>query len=288
MKPPTFPTRIFLDGGDPAETRSVLNRLGFLDGQTTNPTLIAKNPAAQARLALGKKFTEEEIYGFTKHVVIEMSTLLPNGSISIEVYANHITSCDAMVTQSKKMAAWIPNAHIKFPITAAGLEAAERAVGEGTRVNMTLCFSQEQAAAVHRATRGAAKGQVFVSPFVGRLDDSGENGMELIANILRMYREGGSSVEVLTASVRSLEHFLYALALGSDIITAPASILYAWADAGMPIPDQNCAYDAHGLSSIPYQSLSLDGYWRELDITHSLTDKGIRRFADDWNALIKP
>lgn len=286
MKPTTFPTRIFLDGGDPAETRSVLNRLGFLDGQTTNPTLIAKNPAVQDRLAHGDKFSEQEVTAFTKSVVEEMAALLPNGSISIEVYADQTTSLETIVTQSKEMCAWIPNAHIKFPITAAGLETAERAVAKGMRVNMTLCFSQAQAAAVHCATRGALKGQVFVSPFVGRLDDSGENGMELIANILRMYREGGSSVEVLTASVRSLEHFLYALAVGSDIITAPASILYAWADAGMPIPDRDSAYNAHGLSPIPYQSISLGGDWRELDITHPLTDKGIQRFADDWNILI--
>lgn len=287
MRPTNLSTRIFLDGGDAAETRSVIDRLGFLDGQTTNPTLIAKNPSAQARMASGEKFTDEEIYAFYKRVVIEMSTLLPTGSISIEVYADHTTPPETMVAQSKTMVAWIPNAHIKFPTTAAGLEAAEQAVVRGMRVNMTLCFSQAQAAAVHCATRGASRGEVFVSPFVGRLDDSGENGMDLIAAILRMYREEGSSVEVLTASIRSLEHFLCALALGSDIITAPAAILYAWADAGMPIPDQSYTCDARGLSSIPYQSISLTGDWRELDISHSLTDKGIQRFADDWNARIK-
>ena len=88
------------------------------------------------------------------------------------------------------MFGWIPNAHVKFPTSAEGLKAAEKAIGLGLRVNMTLCFSQAQAAAVYAATRGARKGQVFVSPFIGRLDDRGENGMDLIANILRMYAKG--------------------------------------------------------------------------------------------------
>ncbi|MEK7122593.1 MAG: transaldolase family protein [Patescibacteria group bacterium] len=286
MRPQKMRSKIFLDGGDAAETRAVIERLGFLDGQTTNPTLIAKNPAAQARLVSGEKFTEQEIYAFYKDVVAEMSALLPDGSISIEVYADANTPSEKMYAQSKNMYQWIPHAHIKFPITRAGLEAAERGIADGMRVNMTLCFSQQQAAAVHSATRGTTKGQVFISPFVGRLDDIGENGMDLIKNIIRMYREGDSSVEVLTASVRSLEHFLYALALRSDIITAPAHILYAWADAGLPVPESDFVFEATNLSPIPYQNLSLDGDWRECDITHPLTDKGIERFAGDWNALI--
>src|SRR3989339_217562 len=119
MRPQNIKTRIFLDSGDPQETKQVLSALGFLDGQTTNPSLIAKNT-------------------------------------------------------------WIPNAHIKFPITASGLEAAHILTSEGMRVNMTLCFSQQQAAAVYVATRGVKKGDVFLSPFIGRLDDQGENGMNMI------------------------------------------------------------------------------------------------------------
>lgn len=286
MRPEKIPSKIFLDGGDATETKAVIDRLGFLDGQTTNPTLIAKNPAAKSRIASGVIFTEREVYDFYKEVVNEMSVLLPGGSISIEVYVDANTSFDEMYAQSKDMYQWIPNAHIKFPITRGGLEAAERGVAEGMRVNMTLCFSQAQAAAVHHATKGAKKGRVFVSPFVGRLDDIGENGMDLIKNIMHMYRECDSSVEVLTASVRTLEHFLCALALKSDIITAPANVLYAWADAGLPVPRSDFVYDTAGLSPIPYQTLSLDGDWQKFDIGHPLTDKGIQRFADDWNALI--
>ncbi len=98
------------------------------------------------------------------------------------------------------MFSWIPNAHVKFPTSREGLEAAGRAVKEGLRVNMTLCFTQEQAAAVYSATAGAKKGDVFISPFIGRLDDRGENGMDLIENIQKMYGTGDGHVEVLTAS----------------------------------------------------------------------------------------
>lgn len=287
MRPENLKTKIFLDGGDPAETRAVIERLGFLDGQTTNPTLIVKNPQAQERLAAGEKFSEQEIYDFYKSVVQEMSALIPSGSISIEVYAEKSTNVEQMFDQGKHMFGWIPNAHIKFPLITAGLESAERAIAEGMRVNMTLCFSQKQAAAVHCATRGAARSQVFISPFVGRLDDSGENGMDLIKNIVRMYHEYNSPVQVLSASIRTIDHFLSSLSYGANIITAPANILLAWADQGMPIPGTEYQYDSRNLRPIPYQELLLDGNWRDFDINHPLTDKGIARFATDWNALIE-
>lgn len=286
MRPENLKTKIFLDGGDPAETRAVIERLGFLDGQTTNPTLIAKNPNAQQRLAAGEKFSQQEIYDFYKTVVQEMSALIPQGSISVEVYAEKSTNVEQMFNQSKQMFDWIPNAHIKFPITSAGLGSAERAITEGMRVNMTLCFSQEQAAAVHCAARGATRGQVFVSPFIGRLDDIGENGMDLIANILRMYRECESPVEALSASIRTLDHFLASLSLGADIITTPAKILIEWADQGMLIPRVEHNYNHKNLRRIPYEEISLREDWRDFDINHPLTDKGIERFSSDWNALI--
>src|SRR3989344_909760 len=196
-------SKIFLDGGDPDETREMKALLGFLDGQTTNPTLISKNPEAKIRMERGEKFTKKELLGFYRAVVQEISRIIPEGSVSVEVYADKNTGADEMFAQGKEMFSWIPNAHIKFPITKEGLAAAERAAKDGMRVNMTLCFTQEQAAAVYAATQGAVKGQVFVSPFVGRLDDRGENGMQLIENIVRMYQNGDGHVEVLTASVRN-------------------------------------------------------------------------------------
>lgn len=285
MRPENLKTKIFLDGGDVNETKDVLHFFGFLDGQTTNPTLISKNPEAQKRIQEGKKFSKEEVYEFYKNVVKQISDYIPKGSVSVEVYSDKRTRAFVMLNQAKEMFRWIPNAHIKFPVTSEGLKAAEVAVQLDLRVNMTLCFTQEQAAAVYAATRGAKKGQVFVSPFVGRLDDRGENGMDLVKNILEMYKKGGQHVEVLAASVRTIEHFLYALSLGSESITAPLKILKEWKDGGMQIP-QNYLYDAKNLKPISYQEIDLNKSWKEYNIQHELTDIGIEKFSADWNGLI--
>ena len=287
MRPKDLKTRIFLDGGDPGETKEIMRILGFLDGQTTNPTLISKNPEARMRLERGEKFAREEILDFYRQVVREISSLIPQGSVSVEVYSDLSTKAEEMLKQGMEMFSWIPNAHIKFPSSKEGLKTAEQAVKAGLRINMTLCFTQEQAAAVHAATRGAKKGGVFVSPFIGRLDDKGENGMDLIANILRMYRDGDGHVEVLTASVRNFDHLQYAIKLGSDIITAPFKILKEWGEKGLPVPDNDYRYDQNGLSLIPYKDLGLAKNWQEYDISHDLTVKGMERFSADWNALIK-
>ena len=167
------------------------------------------------------------------------------------------------------------------------LKAAHEAVKAGLRVNMTLVFTQEQAAAVYAATQGARKGQVFLSPFIGRLDDRGENGMDLIANIINMYKKGDGHVEVLTASIRSLDHFLYALNLGSDIITAPFDIIKLWGEKGLPLPGKDFHYPTKGLKAIPYREIELSQPWESLDIRHDLTDKGMEKFSADWNALMR-
>ena len=140
MRPKDLQTRIFLDGGDPEETREIIAILGFLDGQTTNPTLISKNPMAKQRLERGEKFTGGEILDFYEGVVGEISSLIPAGSVSVEVYSDLSTKADEMLKQGKEMFSWIPNAHIKFPSSKEGLIAAERAVSEGLRVNLTSAF----------------------------------------------------------------------------------------------------------------------------------------------------
>jgi transaldolase len=286
MRPQHLKTRIFLDGGDPGETREIIKLLGFLDGQTTNPTLISKNPEARRRIEEGKRFSREEILYFYKDVVSEISSLIPEGSISIEVYADNSTTAEQMLGQGRQMFSWIPNAHIKLPSTREGFKAAKQSIMEGIRVNMTLCFKQEQAAAVYAATKGARRGDVFVSPFIGRLDDRGENGMDLISNILKMYQEGDGHVEVLTASVRNFDHLMYALKLGSDIVTVPFKILKEWGEKGLPNPGDEYVYNPKGLKPIPYKELDLMRQWHEFDISHELTDKGLERFSTDWNSLI--
>ncbi|MEK7617327.1 MAG: transaldolase family protein [Patescibacteria group bacterium] len=287
MRSANLKTKIFVDSGDVSETKAIIDLLGFLDGQTTNPTLISKSPEAKKRLEAGQKFSKDEALALYRKVVEEVSGLIPNGSVSVEVYADAAATADEMFTQGKEMFSWIPNAHIKYPTTKAGLEAAQRSVAAGMRVNMTLCFTQEQAAAVYSATQGAKKGDVFVSPFIGRLDDRGENGMDLIKNIIKMYGSGDGHVEVLTASIRNSDHLLYAINLGSDIITAPFAILKEWADNGLIMPETDFTYSPGGLKEIIYQEVDLNTPWTEYDINHQLTDAGIKRFSDDWNNLIK-
>lgn len=287
MRPKNLKTRIFLDGGDPAETREAIKIMGYLDGQTTNPTLISKNPEARKRIEKGEKFKENEILEFYRLVVKELSGMMPDGSISIEVYADANTPYDKMLKQAKEMFSWIPNAHIKFPTSKEGLKAAEHAIKEGMRVNMTLCFQQEQAAAVYSATKGAKKGDVFVSPFIGRLDDKGENGMDLIANIIKMFKDSDGHVEVLTASVRNIDHLLYALKLKSDIVTVPFKIIKEWAEKGFTVPGDEYSYKSDNLKRIPYKDVDLNQSWQNYDISHELTDKGMESFSKDWNSLIK-
>lgn len=285
MRPHNLKTKLFLDSGDPKETQETLNVLGFLDGQTTNPTLISKNPEVKAQIASGKKYSKEEIYDLYKNVVTEISHLIPNGSVSIEVFADTTTTSEQMFEQGQKMFSWIPNAHVKYPTTTEGLTAAEQSIQKGIRVNMTLVFSQQQGAAVYAATRGAKKGDVFLSPFIGRLDDIGENGMDLIKNSMHMYKNSDGHVEVLTASTRSFEHLLGAFSLGADIVTAPLSIYKEWASKGMPVPDKY-EYNFGNLKPIEYQELDLNKDWQSFDIHHDLTDKGIEKFVSDWNSLL--
>ncbi|MBI5135038.1 transaldolase [Candidatus Uhrbacteria bacterium] len=287
MRPANLNTRIFLDGGDPQETRSIKDRLGFLDGQTTNPTLISKNPEAKHHLESGKKFSKREVFEFYQTTVREISGLIPDGSVSVEVYADAQTTAEEMLMQGREMFGWIPNAHVKYPCTREGLTAAEQSVKEGMRVNLTLVFSQQQAAAVYAATKGAKEGQVFLSPFIGRLDDRGECGLDLLANIIRMYTEGDGHVQVLTASVRTLDHLMAAIGLSSDIATVPGSILTQWADAGSSTSARG-PYDCGSLTPIDFEALSLAQPWQSFDLRHSLTDVGIQKFSSDWNQLIAP
>ena len=282
------PTKLFIDGGDPQETAQathLLEQAGFdrLDGQTTNPSLVAKNPAIAAHIAEGKKLTEPELLTHYKQIVQDIERSAP-GDISIEVYADHTTSAETMIEQAREFNSWISSAVIKLPITSAGLKAASILKDE-MRLNMTLCFSQAQAAAVFGATLGS-NFPIFLSPFIGRLDDRQENGIDLIANIIKMYEKGDNHVQVLTASVRHVEHILAALQLNTDAITMPFTKAFEpWATQGFPLPDSNFHYTFDG-ASIPYQELDITADWQSFDIHHELTDTGLQKFADDWNSLL--
>jgi len=153
-----------------------------------------------------------------RNIVRTISPLVGNAGVSIEVFAEENTTAEEMFDQGQEMFTWIPNNFIKYPCTSEGLHAAEQSVSSGIRVNMTLCFSQAQAAAVYTATKGA-KVPVYVSPFVGRLDDIGENGMDLVKNMKQMYATGDGHVAVLAASIRNLEQLLYCFYLETELVT---------------------------------------------------------------------
>jgi transaldolase len=169
----------------------------------------------------GHKLTEQQEADEYRKIVRAISPLVGDAGVSIEVFGDLKTTAERMYQQGREMFSWIPNAYVKYPCTSEGLKAAERSVREGIRVNLTLCFSQEQAAAVYGATRGTT-GPAYVSPFIGRLDDIGQNGVDLVSNIKRMYARGDGHVLVLAASIRSLAHLLCCFAIDADLVTVPA------------------------------------------------------------------
>ncbi len=284
-------TKILVDGGDPNETLRVKSLLGFVDGQTTNPTFVAKSPEIQQQIASGRKLTWEEQKQGYKKLVQTISPLVGSAGVSIEGFADFSSTAEQMLAQGEEMFTWIPNAYIKYPCLPEGVRAAKKSVERGIRVNMTLCFSQEQAAAVYAATRGTRE-PAYVSPFVGRLDDRGDDGMSLVRNIKEMYQQGDGHVHVLAASFRKLEHLLYSMALGTELATSPAKILEQWAAADFPKPDPDFHYEAVGrdgktLRPIPYKTLDLNAPWDSFDLKHELTDKGVKRFVDDYMSTLE-
>lgn len=274
-------TKFLLDSCNPSETILAKDLLGDkLAGQTTNPTLLIKNPAVQSMVS-GGKIKESDLLNLYKNAIVEISDLIPNGSVSIEVYADENSTAQDLLVQANEFYTWIPNAHIKFPTIKAGLEAAEIFVNNGGRVNMTLVFTQEQALAVHLATKNAKnKGDVFVSPFVGRLDDIGLKGMDLIANIVKMYTELDSKVSILSASLRSVEHLSECIALKSDLTTGPLSMYQNY------IANPNFVATSDTLlSPITYQNLVATN-WKDCNIQYDLTDKGLSKFVADWKGVL--
>src|SRR5262249_61653227 len=138
--------------------------------------LIAKNPEIQQRISSGHTLSAQEEKDEYRKIVQIISPLVGDAGVSIEVFADIDTTAEDMLGQGEEMFSWIPNAYIKYPCIREGLRAAKMSVERGMRVNMTLCFSQAQAAAVYAATK-ASKEPVYVSPFVGRLDDRADKGM---------------------------------------------------------------------------------------------------------------
>jgi transaldolase len=213
--------KFFLDTANVKEIQEAAS-LGLLDGVTTNPSLVAKE---------GRSFRE---------MLIEICNIV-DGPISAEVVS---LEADAMVKEGKGLAKIHKNIVVKVPLIAEGLKATKRLAAEGIKVNVTLCFSPTQALLAAKA------GAWCVSPFIGRLDDISSNGMELIRQILTIYRNYDYKTQVLVASVRHPQHVVEAALAGGHICTMPFSI---------------------------FQQM----------VKHPLTDSGLKKFLADWEAQSK-
>ncbi|MBT2188485.1 fructose-6-phosphate aldolase [Sphingobium nicotianae] len=210
--------KFFVDTADIAEIRE-LAATGLLDGVTTNPSLIHKS---------GRKFME---------VIAEICSVVP-GPVSAEVVAlDHET----MMKEAAVLRKIADNVTIKVPLTIDGLKTCKALSEDGAMVNVTLCFSANQALLAAKA------GATFISPFIGRLDDNGMDGTQLIADIRLIYDNYGFETEILAASLRHSMHVLECAKIGADVITAPPAVI---------------------------KSL----------FNHVLTDKGLAAFAKDWEA----
>jgi len=280
---------LLVDTGDPGEAKKtqellVANGWAGLDGATTNPSYFAKNPGVQERIKKGEKFSTEELLAAYKEAVVELAEIIPDGDISIEVYADKTTTAEEMIEQAREMSSWIPTARIKLPIIEQGLEAAQ-VLKDEVRLNMTLCFAQQQAAAVYSATAGAKEG-VFISPFIGRFDDRGENGAQFVGNVTKMMHQGDGHVKVLAASFRSVENVLEMIRVGVDVMTINLERFELWAKEGWRMPGSDFVYKFEGVD-VPYKEVKLGQDWREYNIKHEMTEVGLQRFVDDWNDLLK-
>lgn len=213
--------KIFIDTADIEDIREA-NKIGILDGVTTNPSLIAKT---------GKDFK----------TVIDEIVAEVDGPISAEVIS---LETDGMVSEAKELAKIHENIVVKIPMTMEGLKAVRALSDDGVKTNVTLIFQPSQAILAAKA------GATYVSPFVGRLDDISEDGMQLVEDIMEIYNNYGYATEVIVASVRSPMHMVRAALAGADVCTIPFGVI---------------------------QQLT----------KHPLTDIGIERFLKDWEKVPK-
>jgi transaldolase len=208
--------KIFLDTASVTELREGV-AMGLVDGCTTNPSLIAK---------------EKRPF---RPLVEEICSIVP-GDVSLEVVA---TDFEGMVKEGKELSQVAPNVVVKCPLTPDGLKAVRALKGDGIRVNQTLCFSATQ------ALLSAKAGATYISPFLGRLDDISHVGMDLIRDIVQIYRNYGFTTQVLAASIRHPLHVLDAAKAGAHVATMPFTVLGTL-------------------------------------VKHPLTDIGLKKFLDDW------
>lgn len=193
--------KFFVDTADVAAIAE-LNDLGMVDGVTTNPSIILKS---------GRDILE---------VTKEICSIV-TGPVSAEVVA---TKAEDMIAEGRKLAGIAPNIAVKVPLTWDGLKACKTLTSEGKMVNVTLCFSLNQALIAAKA------GATFISPFIGRLDDINLDGMDLIADIRQVYDNYGFDTQILAASIRTVNHVSQCALVGADVITAPPAVIKSLAN----------------------------------------------------------
>jgi transaldolase len=302
-------THFLLDSGNPKEYRDIQALARDCNaeiwGATTNPTLIAKNLA-------GKKLTQQEAFALQKEIVMEILTIVP-GAVSAEVYADATTTGEEMAKQGEEIASWHERVYVKLPTTIEGFKARTILRGKKISVNNTLVFSQQQIFAItlheyiiRKTDPGNnPKWPQLISPFVGRVDDLGENGMQLIENGMRVKEMFGlinnqPLTWMLAASIRRVEHLKRSIELNSETITAPGKIYKEWFSKTPAQQEQidTRAY-AESLAPVSYwqapQAIreigTMDAFMsavgnKELDIFHPLTDAGIEQFVRDWKSIL--
>ena len=214
--------RIFLDTANIEQIRQAV-KLGIISGVTTNPSLMSKETPADYQAA-----------------VKEICSIVP-GPVSAEVL---VEEAGQMIEEARRISTWAPNIVVKIPATTAGLEATSVLAKDNIKINFTLCFSLNQ------ALLGALAGATYVSPFVGRLDDIGHNGMEVVKDIVDVFKHYELHTQVIAASIRHPQHCVAAAKAGAHIATVPYRVLMQM-------------------------------------IQHPLTDIGVSRFLADWQGVSK-
>lgn len=295
-------TKFLLDSGDPQEYKNIAalakQHNSELWGATTNPSLIAKQLS-------GKKLTKQEAFQLQKNIVLEIISILP-GVVSAEVYADKTTPAEEMIQQGKEIATWHERIAVKLPTTIEGFKARTDLRKAGILTNNTLVFSQQQIFAIclHEQiienTFGPLnnKWPTFISPFIGRLDDIGQQGSDLVKYGMEIKKLFQTPTWMLAASIRHIEHVEQSIAVHSELITAPAGIYEKYFSQTEPQGGEVGAVSV--LKPIPYwqpadellQIKTIEEFIQALetnkiDVHHELTDKGIDRFVADWQAILQ-
>lgn len=291
-------TKFLLDSGDPDEYRALSNIAkdagSELWGSTTNPSLIAKKLA-------GKKLTVKEAFSLQKDLVLEILSVVP-GAVSAEVYSETTTPAADMIEQGREIATWHQRVVVKLPTTIEGFKARTVLRKEKIMTNNTLVFSQEQIYAIclHEQLIQKLYGPTndlyppFISPFVGRLDDTSEDGMSLAEHGMRIKDSFRVAIWMLEASVRTPDHIKRGIDIGAELITAPIKIYETWFATknepkgytkGLnPIPIWTPSEEVKSITTMEeFMHAITSG---KLTISHPLTEKGITKFVEDWKAIL--